>query len=321
VSDVGGLFERAARGDRRALGRVLTVAERDGDAGAELATLLLERDASPAHIVGVTGAPGAGKSTLTGGLLDALAAAGRRTAVLAVDPSSPFTGGAILGDRIRMDRPTRPSDDATFIRSLASRGQHGGLSIAVPAMVRALEAVGYDPVIVETVGVGQIELDIAALADTTIVVVTPGWGDAIQANKAGVLEIADVFAVNKSDRPGALDAVRDLERMLDMSTNADGWRPPVHCTIGTDGSGVADLLGAIDAHGAHLDATGARGERRRLRERAEVRARAERALLARIDATLDDAEELLAGVEQRQVTAIEAAHQVVAQVRTTNDPR
>src|SRR5690606_38143913 len=160
--------------------------------------LLARRPTTHAHVVGITGAPGAGKSTLTGALLDVLVARHRRPAVLAVDPTSPMTGGAILGDRIRMDRAD--ADATTFIRSVATRGAHGGPAASVPAMVRVLEGAGHDVVIVETVGVGQVELDVAALADTTVVVVTPGWGDAIQANKAGLLEIADVLVVNKADR-------------------------------------------------------------------------------------------------------------------------
>ena len=178
--------------------------------------------AGAAHVVGITGAPGAGKSTLTGQLTHLLCERGLRPAVLAVDPSSPLTGGAILGDRIRMDDL---AGDAAFIRSVATRGHSGGLALSVPGSVRAFDAAGYDPVIIETVGVGQVEVDVVGAADTTVVVVTPGWGDAVQANKAGLLEVADIFVVNKADRAGAADTRRDLELMLDLS-HVTGCRGP-----------------------------------------------------------------------------------------------
>jgi LAO/AO transport system kinase len=288
VSDVAELLDAARRDDRRALGRLLTIAERDGDDAEVLAELLLADPNPPAHVVGITGAPGAGKSTLTGRMIAAGTAAGRRVAVLAVDPSSPFSGGAILGDRIRMDPVVESAPDRCFIRSLATRGHLGGLATAVPPMIRVLAAAGYGLVIVETVGVGQAELDIASLADTTIVVVTPGWGDAIQANKAGLLEIADVFAVNKADRPGASDAVRDLEHMLDLAP-ASAWRPPVCCTVATQGDGVDELVRAVEAHRDHLEASDARRARRAARDRSEVRARVEHELMALADARLESA--------------------------------
>ncbi len=236
----------------------------------------------------VTGAPGAGKSTLTGALAMALAGQGRRTAVVAVDPSSPVTGGAILGDRIRMDDTVGPARDHVFIRSMATRGQRGGLALAVPGAVRVLAACGFATVVVETTGVGQVEIDIVAGADTTVVVLNPGWGDAIQANKAGIMEIADVFVVNKADRPGADDTVRDVERMLDLGhRGVDGtWRPPVVRTVATDGTGTAALLDALDAHLARLRSTGELAERRARRVAAEVRNRITHDLEDRLTAAL-----------------------------------
>ncbi|MDG1088191.1 MAG: methylmalonyl Co-A mutase-associated GTPase MeaB, partial [Acidimicrobiales bacterium] len=204
------IFDKALGGERRALGRLITFVERDAAEAETVAELAHER-AGNAHVIGITGAPGSGKSTLTGQLVKLLGEAGKRAAVLAVDPSSPLTGGAILGDRVRMEDVASPD---TFIRSMATRGHQGGLSLAVPGVVRLLDATGYDPIVIETVGVGQVEVDIAGTADTTVVVATPGMGDSVQANKAGLLELADLFVVNKADRPGAKDVRRDLDLML-----------------------------------------------------------------------------------------------------------
>src|SRR5690606_19732858 len=220
-----------------------------------------------AYTVGLTGAPGAGKSTLTSALIAEVRRQDREVAVLAIDPSSPFTGGAILGDRIRMDE--HALDEGVFIRSMATRGHLGGLALATPQAVRVLDAVGYRLVLVETVGVGQVEVEVAGAADTTVVVVNPGWGDAIQANKAGLMEIADVFAINKADRPGADDTRRDLEQMLDLSGD-QGWRPPIVSTVATQAEGAAELWDAIAQHRAHLEADGRLDERRARRLRAEV---------------------------------------------------
>ena len=193
---------------------------------------------------------------------------GHRVAVLAVDPSSPFTGGAILGDRVRMG--DHALDDDVFIRSMASRGHLGGLSLAAPEAVRVLDAVGFDFVVVETVGVGQVEVEVAGETDTTVVVVNPGWGDAVQANKAGLLEVADVFCVNKADRPGAAEARRDLEQMLDMTMGRD-WRPPVVDTVATEGTGVEDLWDAIGRHRDAAMASGRLAQERADRVKVELR--------------------------------------------------
>ncbi|MGH9086755.1 MAG: methylmalonyl Co-A mutase-associated GTPase MeaB [Acidimicrobiales bacterium] len=274
--ELGTLLTEAVAGDRGALARLLSLVERGGPLSRELARLVYATP--PPHTVGLTGAPGAGKSTLTSRLI--AAARGGWTAgpddsrpvdqvaVLAVDPSSPLTGGAILGDRVRMqDHATDPS---VYIRSMATRGHLGGLALAVPEAVRVLGAVGMPLVIVETVGVGQMELDVAAAADTTVVVVTPGWGDAMQANKAGLLEVADVFVVNKADRPGVREARRDLEQMLDLSAHRP-WRPPIVETVAASGQGIDALWVEIGRHRDHLSTSGELAGRRRARVGQELR--------------------------------------------------
>jgi LAO/AO transport system kinase len=268
------LLTAARDGDRAALGRLLTMVER-GDAPA-----LPADDAS--YTVGITGAPGAGKSTLTAALIGHLRAAGMPVAVLAIDPSSPFTGGAILGDRVRMQHHS--TDDGVYIRSMATRGHLGGLSLAAPAALRVLGAAGYPIVLVETVGVGQVEVEVAAKADTTVVVVNPGWGDEIQAAKAGLLEIADVFVVNKADRAGAADTQADLERMLMLGPSTDGeaWLPPVVPTVATNGDGVAELWAAIEQHRRAMTATGELERRRRHRRGEELRQAVHAALQTRV---------------------------------------
>jgi LAO/AO transport system kinase len=263
------LIAAARAGDRAALARLLSGVERGGDGAREVGRAL-HGTAGDAYTVGVTGAPGSGKSTLTSTIIDVVRRDGDRVAVLAIDPSSPFTGGAILGDRVRMG--DHALDDGVFIRSMATRGHLGGLAVAAPEAVRLLTAAGYPWVVLETVGVGQVEVEVVGHADTTVVVVNPGWGDAVQANKAGLMEIADVFVVNKADRPGAREAARDLERMLDMAVpgGAEGWRPPVVCTTATTGGGVDDLWRAVGDHRAHLVASGELAARRRARAAEEV---------------------------------------------------
>ncbi|MCH7789049.1 MAG: methylmalonyl Co-A mutase-associated GTPase MeaB [Acidobacteria bacterium] len=278
--DISDEVEAASAGSRRAIGRLLTRVER-GE--RDLEALIHPRN--QAQIIGLTGAPGVGKSTITGHLAARLARRGR-VAVMAIDPSSPVSGGAILGDRIRMDSVLGEAD--VFIRSMATRGSEGGLSAAAPAAFRLLDAIGFDVIIVETVGVGQVEVDIAAAADTTVVVVTPGWGDAIQANKAGLLEVADVFVINKADRPGASDTRRDLELMLDLTaTNDHSWRAPIVATIGTSAEGIEELIGAIDEHDTALEAQDLRGQRRRARTLLEVRSRVGLVVESRLDAALE----------------------------------
>ena len=221
--------------------------------------------AADSYRIGITGAPGAGKSTLTDRLITALRSQGGQVAVLAVDPTSPFSGGAVLGDRVRMQ--DHAADGGVYIRSMASRGHLGGLSAAAPKALRIMEAMGFPHLLVETVGVGQDEVEIAEAADTTLVVVTPGWGDAIQAAKAGILEIGDVFVVNKADRPGVSDTVRDLHAMLGLADNP-AWFPPIVETVAETGDGVDEVLEAVEAHREHLGSEGL-ALRRRRRHRAE----------------------------------------------------
>jgi LAO/AO transport system kinase len=264
--DPANLLERAREGDRGSLARLLSIVERGGPAARALGRLTHPRGGA-GYAVGITGAPGAGKSTLTNALIQHIRADGDRVAVLAIDPSSPFSGGAILGDRVRMQDHT--GDASTFIRSMATRGHLGGLSLSTLEAIRALDATGWPWIVVETVGVGQVEVEVAGAADTTVVVVNPGWGDAVQANKAGLLEIADIFVINKADRPGVDEARRDLERMLDLTTPSD-WRPPIVATTAASGGGVGELWAAIQAHRDHLIATGQLEARRRSRVAAEI---------------------------------------------------
>jgi LAO/AO transport system kinase len=281
------LVEAVRRGDRSALARVLSIVERGGDDARRVGAALHGPDSGAAFTVGVTGAPGAGKSTLTSALIDVVRQRDETVAVLAIDPSSPFSGGAILGDRVRMGDHTL--DDGVFVRSMATRGHLGGLAVAAPEAVRVLAAAGYPWVVLETVGVGQVEVEVVGQADTTLVVVNPGWGDAIQANKAGLMEIADVFVVNKADRPGAKEAAQDLERMLDMVQADDAWRPPVVCATATSGDGVAQVWDTVLAHRSHLEASGQLAERRRRRAGDEVTRLVAARLLQRARALTDSA--------------------------------
>ena len=291
------LLERACGGERRALGRLLSVVERGGRPAEELAELVHSsatsaqtihaRINSRAPIIGVTGAPGTGKSTLVGHVVNEMADAGGKPAVLAVDPSSPLTGGAILGDRIRMDTVAA---GRAFIRSMATRGHAGGLALAVPGALRLFEACGFGPLVVETVGVGQVEVDVTRAADTTVVMVAPGMGDAVQANKSGLLEVADVLVVNKADRPGADDVRRDLEHMLDLGhiTGAtQHWRPEIIMTTATTGDGALKVHQAIQAHRAHLVETGRLEARRRSRIRQEIADRMARQVENAVSECLD----------------------------------
>jgi LAO/AO transport system kinase len=260
------LLDAARGGDRPALARLLSLVERGGPDAREVARLCYPLSGH-AYTVGLTGAPGAGKSTLTSGLIAVMRGKDLPVAVLAIDPSSPFTGGAILGDRVRMG--DHALDPGVFIRSMASRGHLGGLAVATHEAIRALDAVGTDWVLLETVGVGQVEVEVAGAADTSVVVVNPGWGDAVQANKAGLMEIADLFVINKADRTGAAETRRDLESMLALTDRGD-WCPPIVETTATSGVGVAEVWERIGEHRAHLEATGRLAERREKRLRDEL---------------------------------------------------
>lgn len=266
---VADLFAAATAGDRGALARLLSLVEMGGDAAREVGGLAFPRSGD-GYTVGLTGAPGAGKSTLTSALIGHLRADDHEIAVLAIDPSSPFTGGAILGDRVRMQ--DHATDAGVFIRSMATRGHMGGLSLATPEAARLLDAVGKRLVLIETVGVGQVEVDVAGKADTTVVVVNPGWGDSVQANKAGLMEIADVFVINKSDRPGAAETRRDLEQMLDLSDlGHEDWRPPVINVVATEGSGIGEVWQAVQTHRSTIETSGALRARRAARLAEELR--------------------------------------------------
>ncbi|HEX2154876.1 MAG TPA: methylmalonyl Co-A mutase-associated GTPase MeaB [Acidimicrobiia bacterium] len=260
------LLESAVEGDRRALARLLRIVEDRGPGSAEVLAEAWKKASTP-HLVGITGAPGSGKSTLTNALITAWRAVDRRVAVVAVDPSSPFTGGALLGDRIRMQ--DHVADRDVFVRSMSSRGRLGGLAEATAGLVTLFEAARFDPVVVETVGVGQSEVDVVYHTDTVVVVVTPGWGDGIQADKAGILEVGDVFVINKADRAGVAESRRSLEAMLQMAS-PDGWTPPVIETVATAGTGIEELADALDRHRRHLVVGQRWRERRRLRSRAYI---------------------------------------------------
>jgi LAO/AO transport system kinase len=290
--DPESLLGAARTGSRAALARLLSMVEGGGRPLRQVAGLAYR--SPPPYTVGLTGAPGAGKSTLTDRLITEARAgwagpdgspepdgAVDQVAVLAIDPSSPRSGGALLGDRVRMaDHATDPS---VYIRSMATRGHLGGLSLAVPDAVRVLGAAGLPLVLVETVGVGQMEVDVASAADTTVVVVTPGWGDAMQANKAGLLEVADIFVINKADRPGVADSRRDLLEMLELSARGD-WRPPIVATSADRGQGVAELWAEVAGHRRHLVESGALAARRSARLVDELR----RVLTARLAAEIED---------------------------------
>ncbi len=263
------LFDAACHGDRGALARTLSLLERGDDAAREVGRLAYSRTGG-GYTVGITGAPGAGKSTLTSAVIKHLRAAQTEVAVLAIDPSSPFTGGAILGDRVRMQ--DHATDPGVFIRSMATRGHLGGLSLSTPEAIRLLDAVGREWILVETVGVGQVEVEIAGKADTTVVVLNPGWGDSVQANKAGLMEIADIFVINKADRKGVEETRRDIEQMLELSDLAhDAWHPPIIATVGNTGQGVPELWEAVVRHRAEISTNGQLGERRDFRLREELR--------------------------------------------------
>jgi LAO/AO transport system kinase len=280
--EIDKLIDAASAGDARALGRLCTVVER-GDALARTVAEQLYPLGGNAWTTGITGAPGSGKSTLVSELVGHFASDGERAAILAVDPSSPLTGGAILGDRIRMGAHSGNPD--VFIRSLASRGHLGGISTATPAMVACLDGIGFSEILVETVGVGQSEVEIASSADTTIVVVTAGWGDAVQAAKAGFLEVADIFVVNKADRGGADATARDLEAMLDVGPDTP-WCPPVLQAIASTGTGVRDVVAAVLAHREFLTQSGELQRRRRKRAANDLAL----ALRANIDTSIDTSE-------------------------------
>ncbi|MCL4238548.1 MAG: methylmalonyl Co-A mutase-associated GTPase MeaB [Anaerolineae bacterium] len=318
-------------GDRRALARLITrVENRAPDALEALARL--HPHTGRATLIGVTGAPGTGKSTLVNALALALRQRGQTVGIVAVDPTSPFSGGAVLGDRVRMT--DLAGDGGVFIRSMASRGSLGGLAAATGDVARVLDAAGFAVVLIETVGAGQSEVDIARMAHTTVVVDAPGLGDDVQAIKAGILEIADILVVNKADRPGAQNTVRALRAMLELghrlrntghhgagllpappeSLTADTWTVPVIETVATEHTGIADVLAALDQHRAHLHSSGEIAGRERQRVEAELLARLREALLARLLAAHDPATlaETVRRVVARELDPASAVRALVA---------
>jgi len=308
--DTRDLVERLRRGDRRALARLLTRVEDGAEEQVREAVALLHPHSGRAHLVGVTGSPGVGKSTLTNALIGVWRQRSLSVAVLAVDPSSPFTGGALLGDRVRMQEHVL--DPGVFVRSMASRGHLGGLSWSTPQALLVLDAAGFDVVVVETVGVGQAEVEVASVADTTVVALAPGMGDAIQAAKAGILEVADVFCVNKADHEGADRTVRELREMQKLGHGA--WLAPIVRTIASRGEGVEELADAITRHRAWLAESG-QGEAQRLRRaRLQVREIALGTVRQRF-ADLDDGElvdSLCRRVAAREIDPYRAADELVA---------
>jgi GTPase len=308
-------LDKARAGDVRALARLLSMVEDESPQVRSLIKDLLPA-AGGARIIGLTGAPGVGKSTVTSALVHAfrsLESAAYRIAVLAVDPSSPFTGGALLGDRIRMQ--AHATDKDVFIRSMANRGQLGGLAAATPQAIRVLDAAGFDLILVETVGVGQDEVDIASLADSVIVLLAPGMGDAIQAAKAGILEVADLFVVNKADKPDSHQVVRDLRSMIVLAERKEGdWKTPIVTTVGVKGAGddgIAELVTRLDAHWAWLTSTGELQQRRHARAREEITALVFAALRHRLAASRLD--ELAGRVADGTLDPFQAADELLDQ--------
>ena len=291
------------------MARLLSLIERGGEPGREVGRLSYPLGGH-AYTVGLTGAPGAGKSTLTSATIGHIRSLDQEVAVLAIDPSSPFSGGAILGDRVRMQ--DHATDPGVFIRSMATRGHLGGLSLATPEAVRLLDALGHQLVLIETVGVGQVEVEIAGKADTTVVVVNPGWGDAVQANKAGLMEIADIFVINKADRKGVEDTRRDLEQMLELSQLGD-WRPPILMTVASQNEGIDGFWAAVTEHREHITASGELQKRRQRRLREELREIIVRRLemRAREICTGDRWDQLESGVAARQVDPWGAADEML----------
>jgi len=310
------LAESLLAGNRLALARALSQVENDTSEGRQLLSALFPYTGR-AHLIGVTGAPGTGKSSLVNQLARFFrqppgGGKSSSVAIIAVDPSSPFTGGALLGDRIRMR--DLAGDPGVFIRSMASRGALGGLAAAASGVALVFDAAGFEIILIETVGAGQAEVDIARLAHTTLVVETPGLGDDIQAIKAGLLEIADILVINKADQPGLEKAERALKSMLELApSRTNGWAPPICCTIATQGIGLADLVDAIHRHRLHLDQTGEWQQRERDRLRAEMELILHAALIDRWRETIPEADyqAVLAALLERRLSPRQAVEKLL----------
>jgi LAO/AO transport system kinase len=305
--DAASLAQRVLSGDRRAIARAISMVE-DGSPDLPALSRELYPSTGRGYTIGLTGSPGVGKSSLAAQLVKAARSRELKVAVLAIDPTSPFTGGALLGDRLRMQ--AHATDPGVFIRSMATRGHLGGMALAAPEALRILDASGQDVVVVETVGVGQAEVEVATATDTTLVVVAPGWGDSVQVAKAGILEIADVFVVNKADKEGAADATRDLRTMIRMGPKLE-WTPPIVQTSTVDGTGIDDLWEAVRAHRTHQESTGVLAEKRRRRALEEVEGIVAERLRARA-AELFNRESKLAGeLADRRVDPYAAAARLI----------
>ncbi len=305
--DVEGLVAGVLNGERRAVARAISAVE-DGAPDLPAISAGLYARTGSAATIGLTGAPGVGKSTLAGELVRAARTAGLTVAVLAVDPTSPYTGGALLGDRVRMQE--HATDEGVFIRSMATRGHLGGMALAAPEAVRILDAAGYEVVIVETVGVGQAEVDVAAATDTALVVLAPGLGDAVQMAKAGILEVADVFVVNKADREGAGEVVRELRQMLRLGSSRP-WNPPVLTSVALERQGIAELWAAIEEHRSHLASSGDLEAKRRARLLREVESLAAERFRVSAASTLQRDADLVADLDARRIDPYAAAERLV----------
>ena len=313
--DVSSLIEGVLAGDRRAVARAISMVE-DGARGLAELSAGLYPHTGQAYTIGLTGSPGVGKSSLAQHLVKQARERNHAVAVLAIDPTSPFTGGALLGDRLRMQE--HATDRGVFIRSMATRGHLGGMALAAPEAMRILDASGKDVVMVETVGVGQAEVEVATATDTAVVVVSPGWGDAVQVAKAGILEVADVFVVNKADKEGAQEAARDLRHMLKMGPASD-WLPPVVLTSTVSGEGIDELWDAIEGHRKHQESTGDIRRKRRDRLLNEVEGMAAQEFRQLTRGALEGDSELARSLERREVDPYRAAA-ILLERASTPDP-
>jgi LAO/AO transport system kinase len=310
--DVGSLVEGVLGGDRRAVARAISAVEDDAPELAELSAGIYGRTGRAATI-GLTGAPGVGKSTLAGELVRVVRGEELRAAVLAVDPTSPYTGGALLGDRVRMQ--DHAVDPGVFIRSMATRGHLGGMALAAPEAVRILDAAGYDVILVETVGVGQAEVDVASATDTAVVVMAPGMGDAVQIAKAGILEAADVFVVNKADRDGAPEVAKELRQMLHLGAERE-WDPPVLTTTAGEGEGIDEVWSAVREHRGRAEASGALAAKRRVRLLREAESLAAERFRLRAADALERDDALADDLAERRIDPYGAAQELLRRAST-----